>query len=83
MGVAVMGKRYYECLTCGRKFPHGQGVIIEKAGFILHFHSTRCAYKFLKLVIERADNGCIASSIKEVKDEFESLRREKKVEKVI
>ncbi len=46
----------YTCITCGRKFPKGQGVVIELGKTVLTFHSTRCATKFFKLLIERVEN---------------------------
>ncbi len=78
-----MPRRYYTCLVCGRKFPEGQGIILEKAGRIVHLHSRRCAYKFLRLVLERIDDGCAKPAIDEVIEEFERINRERRPVKVI
>ncbi len=73
-------KEYYTCLVCGRKFPKGQGIIIEKAGFTLAFHSSRCAAKFFRLLIERVDDSCIRPALRELIDELtkaQEIKREK------
>jgi len=48
-------KRYYRCIVCGRKFPEGQGIILSRSGIVIHLHSSRCAAKFLRLLIERLE----------------------------
>ncbi|MEB3773863.1 MAG: hypothetical protein GSR86_02910 [Desulfurococcales archaeon] len=78
-----MAGRYYQCIVCGRKFPEGQGIVIEKSGRVMHFHSRRCAYRFLRLVLERADDSCIKPAIDEVLEEFRRILKERRVEKVI
>jgi large subunit ribosomal protein L24e len=70
-----VAKRYYTCIVCGRKFPEGQGIIIEKAGIVLHFHSRRCATKFLKLLIERLDDSTARKVLGELIKELEEARR--------
>jgi len=75
--------RYYRCIVCGRKFPKGQGIVIEKSGRTMYFHSKRCAYRFLKLLLERVDDSCIKPSIDEVLEEFNRVLRERRIEKVI
>ena len=42
----------YKCIVCGRKFHQGQGIVIEYGKYRLAFHSSRCASKFLKLLLE-------------------------------
>ncbi len=78
-------RKYYKCLVCGRPFPRGQGIIIEKAGFKLTFHSSKCAAKFLKLLMERIDSDCIRPALRElVKELEESLKiKQEKTKKVI
>ncbi len=80
-----MAKRYYTCIVCGRKFPEGQGIIIEKAGIVLHFHSRRCAAKFLKLLLERLDDNTARKVLRELVNELEEARRarEERARKVI
>ena len=65
-----MAREHYECIVCGRKFPRGQGIIIEKAGITLTFHSSRCAAKFLRLFLERADDRCVGSALRETIEEL-------------
>ncbi len=75
-----MAKKYYECIVCGRKFPEGQGIVLEKAGVRLYFHSSKCAARFLRLLLERVDDSCIRPALKELVDELSrslELRREK------
>ena len=85
LSVKEMSKKYYECIVCGRKFPEGQGIIIEKAGVRLYFHSNRCASKFLRLLLERVDDSCVRPVLKELVDELaRSLElKRKKTRKVI
>ncbi|MEB3816532.1 MAG: hypothetical protein LRS46_01120 [Desulfurococcales archaeon] len=80
-----MAKRYYTCVVCGRKFPEGQGIIIEKAGVVLHFHSRKCAAKFLKLLIERLDDNTARKVLRALVKELSEARRarEERVKKTI
>ncbi len=78
-----MARRYYECVVCGRRFPEGQGISLEKAGRVLWFHSRRCAYRFFMLLMERVEDSCISAPMSEVLEELGRLRRERWVEKVI
>ena len=78
-----MASRHYQCIVCGRKFPEGQGIIMDAGGRVLHFHSRRCAYRFMRLVLERADINCIRGPIDEVLSEFRKILEERRVEKVI
>jgi large subunit ribosomal protein L24e len=73
-----VAKRYYECLVCGRKFPEGQGIVITKAGITLHFHSSRCAAKFLKLLLERLDEDVARRVLRELVDELKKSIEEKR-----
>jgi len=66
------------CIVCGRKFPKGQGVVIELGKTTLTFHSTRCATKFFKLLIERIeDKDLIEKTAKELIHELEEIRKRK------
>ncbi len=68
----------YTCIVCGRKFPKGQGIIIELGGTTLTFHSTRCATKFFRLLIERIeDKGPIEKVAKQLIQELEEARKRK------
>ncbi len=72
--------KYYVCIVCGRKFPRGQGIVVEKAGFTLAFHSSRCASKFFRLLLERLDDSCARPAIRELIGELEEANR-KRMEK--
>ncbi len=78
-------KKYYECMICGRPFPEGQGIVLEKSGFALTFHSSRCAAKFLKLLLERLDDDCARPALRELTRELtEALQiKKEKSKKVI
>lgn len=65
-----MAERSYACIVCGRKFPEGQGIVLSRGGVTLHFHSSRCAAKFLRRLIENSSDSCIAESLKETLEAF-------------
>ncbi len=68
----------FTCIVCGRKFPRGQGVIIELGKITLTFHSTKCATKFFKLLIERIeDKSLLEKTAKELIHELEEVRKRK------
>lgn len=68
----------FTCIVCGRTFPKGQGVIIEIGKTTLYFHSTKCATKFFKLLIERIeDKDVLEKTAKELINEFEEIRKRK------
>ena len=78
-----VARDYYECVVCGRKFPVGQGIVLRKSGFTLYFHSSKCASKFLKLLLERLDGECTRNAVREVLDELDKLKASKVKEKKI
>ncbi len=80
-----MAKRYYECIVCGRKFPEGQGIVLVKAGVALHFHSSRCAARFLKVLLENLEDSCAKPALEETIRVFKSAleARREKARKVI
>ncbi len=72
----------YKCIVCGRVFPEGQGIVIEKAGLTLAFHSKACVTKFFRLMVETMDEGEFKKVARMLAKEFEEAlkRREKKKE---
>ncbi|EZQ06783.1 MULTISPECIES: hypothetical protein [Acidianus] len=64
----------YVCLTCGRPFNEGQGIILRIGERDLTFHSKACAYKFLKEVLQNADSGCISSPLREIYRKYDEIR---------
>ncbi|MFP3285833.1 MAG: hypothetical protein RXP86_01025 [Acidilobus sp.] len=67
----------YTCLVCGRTFYEGQGIVIRRGNLELAFHSARCAAKFLRLLVERAESDCIESSSIRVSKELEDALSKK------
>ncbi len=68
----------FTCIVCGRKFPKGQGVVIELGKTTLIFHSTKCATKFFRLLTERIeDKSLIEKTAKELIYELEEIRKRK------
>lgn len=63
----------YTCSVCGRKFPEGQGVVLEVSGKKYVFHSKSCALKFLKKVLENIDANTLLKAFDKVAKEFEDV----------
>ncbi|BAF34739.1 hypothetical protein APE_0601a [Aeropyrum pernix K1] len=49
-----------KCIVCGRFFHEGQGIIIKIPGGLLEFHSSRCAQRFLRMLLEERGSECVA-----------------------
>ncbi|AWR99944.1 hypothetical protein [Metallosphaera hakonensis] len=75
----------HECITCGRPFPEGQGIIMNLAGRKLEFHSKACAYSFLRELLLSVPEDCVSSPLREVytKHEEKLDNLKKKAEKKI
>lgn len=73
------------CIVCGRIFPRGQGIVLEKSGRTLYFHSKRCAYRFFKLLLDLVDEDCIRKPIDDALKEFSTIleKRREAAKKVI
>jgi hypothetical protein len=67
----VKGK--YRCVVCGRVFPEGQGIILRVDDDVIPLHSSKCATKFLRGVVERLEPSVARGIIKDVKKEFHEL----------
>jgi len=67
-----------ECIVCGRKFPLGQGIIVNICGFTLRFHSKNCAVKFFRVFASRLTGDEAKRVTKEVIDEFLSKLNEQR-----
>ncbi len=67
-----------KCVTCGRPFPRGQGVVLSKGGLTLTFHSSRCAYRFFKLLLDRIDERCFVDVAKGLASELERVLEERR-----
>ncbi len=64
-------KRKYRCMMCGRVFSEGQGIVINYGGKILAFHSSRCASKFLRLMLDRVPEDVLGKYINRLMEELE------------
>jgi len=72
------------CIVCGRKFPQGQGVVISIEGKEYTFHSKSCAIKFLRRVIDEAQELGIKRIMDSVEKEFiEELKRREELRKKV
>ena len=65
----------HRCIVCGRKFPEGQGIVMKVGNVVLEFHSKRCAYKFLRELVERLDPSVVEPVAKGLKKEMEERLR--------
>ncbi len=59
----MMTTKKHECIVCGRKFPHGQGVIVKLGKLELTFHSNKCVSKFFRLLVERMEDTNVIERI--------------------
>ncbi|AKV74728.1 MULTISPECIES: hypothetical protein [Metallosphaera] len=66
------------CLTCGRPFPEGQGIILTLAGRTLEFHSKACAYSFLKDLVFSISEDCVSSPLRDVYEKRQEALEEMK-----
>ena len=64
----------HTCIICNRKFPEGQGIIIDYGGKKLEFHSSRCASKFLRILLERVPKDILKGYIDRIVDEVRERR---------
>lgn len=74
----MSAERKYRCITCGRPFPNGQGVIIKIGDDVLEFHSSRCFAKFAKSLLERMPYDEIKGYVKKIREEYEDLLEQKR-----
>jgi len=70
------------CLVCGRPFPEGQGIVVKRGKIYLSFHSSRCAAKFLRmLVMDSEEIGCLEGLISRLVEELERALKSSVAEK--
>jgi len=70
----------YKCLICGRVFPEGQGFVIKYGDVNITLHSSRCAAKFLKRLLENAPREDLGKHVKKLCDELvEELEKKEKL----
>ncbi len=62
---------------CGRVFPEGQGIVIKIGDREITFHSSRCAAKFYRMLVDRGSKEVVSESLKLAK-ELERLLEERK-----
>ncbi|MCS7099381.1 MAG: hypothetical protein RMH84_01240 [Sulfolobales archaeon] len=65
----------YLCVVCGRVFPRGQGIVIRVEDRELAFHSSKCAARFYKMLIDRGSKEVISESIRLARELGNMLER--------
>lgn len=68
-----MPKVKNKCNVCGKVFPEGQGIVLMVEGEVVALHSSRCAVKFLKAVIDELEPTVSKEVIGRVKKNFEEI----------
>ena len=58
------------CLVCGRFFHNGQGIVVSVRGGRLYFHSSRCAARFLRRLLEEHPEDCIVSAVRSLEEDY-------------
>jgi len=67
----------HRCIVCGRVFPEGQGIVVKTGSIVLEFHSSRCASKFFRNLLERIPGEEIQPYIKKLVEEYEELNQQR------
>lgn len=78
--------RKHVCITCGRVFPAGQGIVVRLGDSVLEFHSSKCFSKFAKSLLERIPYEEIKGYINKLREEYEEIneqRRKLKAKRII
>ncbi|MCE4608194.1 MAG: hypothetical protein F7B61_04465 [Caldisphaeraceae archaeon] len=73
----------YTCIVCGKKFYPGQGIVLQRGSLRLFFHSSKCASKFFKMLLDRVDSSCINNAALVLIKDLEKSRAERGNKKVI
>lgn len=68
--------RKHRCTVCGRIFPDGQGIVIEANEGEIAFHSSKCAARFLRMLLDRGHKEVLSASLRLAR-ELEELLKEK------
>lgn len=68
-----MPKVKNKCNVCGKVFPEGQGIVITVEEEVVALHSSRCAVKFLKAIIDELEPAVSKEVIGRVKKNFEEV----------
>jgi len=63
--------------VCGRVFPEGQGIVINTGEVELAFHSSKCAARFLKMLIDKGHKEVVSASLRLARELEETLKEEK------
>jgi hypothetical protein len=54
----------FRCCVCGRVFPKGQGIVVALSGGVLAFHSSKCAARFLRLLLDSGSKEVMSSALR-------------------
>lgn len=63
------------CIICGKPVYKSQGIIIKTSGDTLVFHSSKCAARFLKILLEDTEQEQCINKI--LKNALEVIKRQK------
>jgi len=83
MSVASYRERF-KCCICGKVFPEGQGIVIRLAGGVVAFHSSKCAARFLRLLLDAGSKEVVSAALRLAR-ELESRQaqiQERRVKKI-
>ncbi|MGC9012317.1 hypothetical protein [Thermogladius sp.] len=58
---------------CGRPFPEGQGIVVQYGDLRLEFHSSKCASKFFRSLLERVEPRVLSPYIKRLIEEYNEV----------
>ncbi len=77
-----MAGRRLTCIVCGRRFPEGQGVVMEIGGVRLEFHSKACALKFMRSFVEHLEPGearrAVNETLREYRERLKALEEQRR-----
>ncbi len=65
-----MVREKYRCIVCGRVFPKGQGIVVNYGKILLTFHSSKCASKFFRELLNITPYEELGKYVKELYDEY-------------
>jgi len=68
--------------VCGRPFPEGQGIVIQYGDLRLEFHSSKCASKFFKSLLERVEQRVLSPYIRRLLEKYTEVVESKARKKI-
>ncbi len=65
----------HTCVVCGRVFPEGQGIVVRIGDRSIAFHSSRCAARFYRMLLDRGSKEVASESLKLARELEDLLER--------